>query len=106
MDGDVDFLREALRVLVDGLDVRGFSPRRAFYRRATHLGYPATGRAATSSTLLIGHACQVSRIWLKLTVVRWLDGLTQKVREGGRIVNVCVVVAILLYGRQLAFRRT
>ena len=22
----------------------------------------------------------------------WLDGLTQKVREGGRIVNVCVVV--------------
>ena len=23
----------------------------------------------------------------------WLDGLTQKVREGGRIVNVCVVVA-------------
>ena len=23
----------------------------------------------------------------------WLDGLTQKVREGGRIVNICVVVA-------------
>ena len=23
----------------------------------------------------------------------WLDGLTQKVREGGRVVNVCVVVA-------------
>ena len=23
----------------------------------------------------------------------WLDGLTQQVREGGRIVNVCVVVA-------------
>jgi len=28
----------------------------------------------------------------------WLDGLTQKVREGGRIVNVCVVVATAVNG--------
>ena len=30
----------------------------------------------------------------------WLDGLTQKVREGGRIVNVCVVVATNAEGQR------
>ena len=29
----------------------------------------------------------------------WLDALTQKVREGGRVVNVCVVVATAVNGR-------
>ena len=51
MDGDVDFLREALRVLVDGImdaEVSAQigaqhgerSPERVTYRNKPHLGYP------------------------------------------------------------------
>ena len=37
----------------------------------------------------------------------WLDGLIQKVRESGRIVNVCVVMATgLNAGRALSLRRS
>ena len=175
MDGDVDFLREALRVLVDGImdaEVSAQigaqhserSPERVTYRNGyrnrTWPGwapwsctFPSCGKAATSpacwnhggaaSSSAVGDpaglpfgrlrtgvegvstrrvddlikalgcdgisSSQVSRICEQLDEVVesflgrpldggpypyvWLDGLTQKVREGGRIVNVCVVVA-------------
>ena len=182
MDGDVDLLREALRVLVDGImdaEVSAQigaqhgerSPERVTYRngyrnrtwdtrvgttelningvahsqaagrqllpqpagtaaaqRASPAGrHPASlpfGRLRTGvegvstrrvDDLIKALGCdgisssQVSRICEQLDEVVesflgrpldggpypyvWLDGLTQKVREGGRIVNVCVVVA-------------
>ena len=182
MDGDVDFLREALRVLVDGImdaEVSAQigaqhgerSPERVTYRNGyrnrtwdTRVGttelningvaysqaagrqllpqpagtaaaqrespagrHPAglpfgrlrTGVEGVSTRrvddLIKALGCdgisssQVSRICEQLDEVVdsflgrpldggpypyvWLDGLTQKVREGGRIVNVCVVVA-------------
>ena len=175
MDGDVDLLREALRVLVDGImdaevsaqigAQRGErSPERVTLPQRLpqpHLGHPVghhraqyqwsctfprCGKAATSPAcwnrggaarrlcwpssskpmwrecppprvddLIKALGCdgisssQVSRICVQLDEVVesflgrpldggpypyvWLDGLTQKVREGGRIVNVCVVVA-------------
>ena len=169
MDGDVDFLREALRVLVDGImdaEVSAQigaqhgerSPERVTYRNGyrnrtwdTRVGtmelhipklregsyFPSlleprrrSERALLSviqqayvegvstrrvDDLIQALGCdgisssQVSRICEQLDEVVesflgraldggpypyvWLDGLTQKVREGGRIVNVCVVVA-------------
>ena len=165
MDGDVDFLREALRVLVDGImdaevsaqigAQRGErSPERVTYRNRTwdtrvgtmalHIPKLREGsyfpsllepRRRSEKALLaviqqayiegvstrrvddlikaLGcdgiSSSQVSRICVQLDEVVesflgrpldggpypyvWLDGLTQKVREGGRIVNVCVVVA-------------
>ena len=182
MDGDVHFLREALRVLVDGImdaEVSAQigaqhgerSPERVTYRNGyrnrtwdtrvgttelningvahsqaagrqllpqpagttaaqragSAVGDPAGlpfGRLRTGvegvSTRRVGDlikalgcdgisSSQVSRICEQLDEVVesflgrpldggpypyvWLDGLTQKVREGGRIVNVCVVVA-------------
>ena len=182
MDGDVDLLREALRVLVDGImdaEVSAQigarhgerSPERVTYRNGyrnrtwdTRVGttelningvahsqaagrqllpqpagtaaaqregpagrHPASlpfGRLRTGvegvstrrvDDLIKALGCdgisssQVSRICEQLDEVVesflgrpldggpypyvWLDGLTQKVREGGRIVNVCVVVA-------------
>ena len=177
VDGDVDLLREALRVLVDGImdaEVSAQigaqhgerSPERVTYRNGyrnrtwdTRVGttehpwsctFPSCGKAATSPAcwnrggaarrpLLVGDqqhpsagyvegvstrrvddlikalgcdgisSSQVSRICEQLDEVVdsflgrpldggpypyvWLDGLTQQVREGGRIVNVCVVVA-------------
>ena len=167
MDGDLDFLREALRVLVDGImdaevsaqigAERGErSPERVTYRNgyrnrtwdtrvgtmelhipklregnfpqpagtaATQREGPAVGDPASlrrgRSTRRVDadpalgcdgiSSSQVSRICQELDEVVdsflgrpldggpypyvWLDGLTQKVREGGRIVNVCVVVA-------------
>ena len=182
MDGDVDLLREALRVLVDGImdaEVSAQigaqhgerSPERVTYRNGyrnrtwdTRVGttelningvaysqaagrqllpqpagtaaaqrespagrHPAglpfgrlrTGVEGVSTRrvddLIKALGCdgisssQVSRICEQLDEVVesflgrpldggsypyvWLDGLTQKVREGGRIVNVCVVVA-------------
>ena len=174
MDGDVDFLREALRVLVDGImDAEVSAQIGAHAANAAQSVSPtATATAAApwtpesappSSTAMelhipkvressyfpslleprrrsekallavIQQACvegvstrrlddlikalgcdgisssQVSRICVQLDEVVesflgrpldsgpypyvWLDGLTQKVREGGRIVNVCVVVA-------------
>ena len=169
MDGDVDLLREALRVLVDGImdaEVSAQigaqhgerSPERVHLPQwvpQPHLGHPgrhhgvahsqAAGRqllpqpAGTAAAqraspagrhpaslcrrrvhsrvddLIKALGCdgisssQVSRICEQLDEVVesflgrpldggpypyvWLDGLTQKVREGGRIVNVCVVVA-------------
>ena len=177
MDGDVDLLREALRVLVDGImdaevsaqigaQHRERSPEWVTYRngyRNRTWGHPgghhgvahsqAAGRqllpqsAGTAAAQRAGSAVgdpaglpfgrlrtgvegvstrrvddlikalgcdgisssQVSRICEQLDEVVesflgrpldggpypyvWLDGLTQKVREGGRIVNVCVVVA-------------
>ena len=169
MDGDVDFLREALRVLVDGImdaEVSAQigaqhgerSPERVTYRNgyrnrtwdtrvgtmALHIPKLREGsyfpsllepRRRSEKALLaviqqayvegvstrrvddlikaLGcdgiSSSQVSRICEHLDEVVesflgrpldggpypyvWLDGLTQKVREGGRIVNVCVVVA-------------
>ena len=169
MDGDVDFLREALRVLVDGImdaEVSAQigaqhgerSPERVTYRNgyrnrtwdtrvgtmALHIPKLREGsyfpsllepRRRSEKALLaviqqayvegvstrrvddlikaLGcdgiSSSQVSRICVQLDEVVesflgrpldggpypyvWLDGLTQKVREGGRIVNVCVVVA-------------
>ena len=186
MDGDVDLLREALRVLVDGImdaevsaqigaEHGERSPERVTYRNGYRNGYrnrtwdtrvgttelningvahsQAAGRqllpqpAGTTAAQRAGSAVgdpaglpfgrlrtgvegvstrrvddlikalgcdgisssQVSRICEQLDEVVesflgrpldggpypyvWLDGLTQKVREGGRIVNVCVVVA-------------
>ena len=169
MDGDVDLLREALRVLVDGImdaevsaQIRAQhgerSPERVTYRNGyrnrtwdTRVGtmelhipklregsyFPSLlePRRRSEKALLaviqqayiegvstrrvddliqaLGcdgiSSSQVSRICEQLDEVVesflgrpldggpypyvWLDGLTQKVREGGRIVNVCVVVA-------------
>ena len=169
MDGDVDFLREALRVLVDGImdaEVSAQigarhgerSPERVTYRNGyrnrtwdTRVGtmelhipklregsyFPSLlePRRRSEKALLaviqqayvegvstrrvddlikaLGcdgiSSSRVSRICEQLDEVVdsflgrpldggpypyvWLDGLTQKVREGGRIVNVCVVVA-------------
>ena len=169
MDGDVDFLREALRVLVDGImdaevsaqigaEHSERSPERVTYRNGyrnrtwdTRVGtmelhipklregsyFPSLlePRRRSEKALLaviqqayvegvstrrvddlikaLGcdgiSSSQVSRICEQLDEVVesflgrpldggpypyvWLDGLTQKVREGGRIVNVCVVVA-------------
>ena len=178
MDGDVHFLREALRVLVDGImdaEVSAQigaqhgerSPERVTYRNRTWdtrvgttelningvahsqaagrqlLPQPAGTTAAQREGSAVGDpaglpfgrlrtgvegvstrrvddlikalgcdgisSSQVSRICEQLDEVVdsflgrpldggpypyvWLDGLTQKVREGGRIVNVCVVVA-------------
>ena len=169
MDGDVDFLREALRVLVDGImdaEVSAQigaqhgerSPERVTYRNgyrnrtwdtrvgtmALHIPKLREGsyfpsllepRRRSEKALLaviqqayvegvstrrvddlikaLGcdgiSSSQVSRICKQPDEVVesflgrpldggpypyvWLDGLTQKVREGGRIVNVCVVVA-------------
>ena len=169
MDGDVDLLREALRVLVDGImdaEVSAQigaqhgerSPERVTYRNgyrnrtwdtrvgamALHIPKLREGsyfpsllepRRRSEQALLaviqqayvegvstrrvddlikaLGcdgiSSSQVSRICEQLDEVVesflgrpldggpypyvWLDGLTQKVREGGRIVNVCVVVA-------------
>ena len=182
MDGDVDLLREALRVLVDGImdaEVSAQisaqhgerSPERVTYRNGyrnrtwdTRVGttelningvahsqaagrqllpQPAGTAAAQREGSAVGDpaglpfgrlrtgvegvstrrvddlikalgcdgisSSQVSRICEQLDEVVesflgrpldggpypyvWLDGLTQKVREGGRIVNVCVVVA-------------
>ena len=169
MDGDVDFLREALRVLVDGImdaEVSAQigaqhgerSPERVTYRNGyrnrtwdTRVGtmelhipklregsyFPSLlePRRRSEKALLsviqqayvegvstrrvddlikaLGcdgiSSSQVSRICEQLDEVVesflgrpldggpypyvWLDGLTQKVREGGCIVNVCVVVA-------------
>ena len=169
MDGDVDFLREALRVLVDGImdaevsaqigaEHGERSPERVTYRNgyrnrtwdtrvgtmALHIPKLREGsyfpsllepRRRSEKALLaviqqayvegvstrrvddlikaLGcdgiSSSQVSRIFEQLDEVVesflgrpldggpypyvWLDGLTQKVREGGRIVNVCVVVA-------------
>ena len=169
MDGDVDFLREALRVLVDGImdaevsaqigaEHGERSPERVTYRNgyrnrtwdtrvgtmALHIPKLREGsyfpsllepRRRSEKALLaviqqayvegvstrrvddlikaLGcdgiSSSQVSRICEHLDEVVesflgrpldggpypyvWLDGLTQKVREGGRIVNVCVVVA-------------
>ena len=159
MDGDVDLLREALRVLVDGImdaEVSAQigarhgerSPERVTYRNGyrnrtwdTRVGtmelhipklregsyFPSLlePRRRSEKALLaviqqayvegvstrrvddliqaLGcdgiSSSQVSRICEQLDEVvesflgRPLDGLTQKVREGGRIVNVCVVVA-------------
>ena len=170
MDGDVDFLQEALRVLVDGImdaEVSAqigaqhgeHSPERVTYRNGyrnrtwdTRVGtmelhipklregsyFPSLlePRRRSEKALLsviqqayvegvstrrvddlikaLGcdgiSSSQVSRICCQqlYEVVEsflgrpldggpypyvWLDGLTQKVREGGRIVNVCVVVA-------------
>ena len=184
LDGDVDFLREALRVLVGGImdaEVSAQigaqhgerSPERVTYRngngyrnrtRDTRVGttelnikgvahsqaagrqllpQPAGTTAAQREGSAVGDpaglpfgrlrtgvegvstrrvddlikalgcdgisSSQVSRICEQLDEVVesflgrpldggpypyvWLDGLTQKVREGGRIVNVCVVVA-------------
>ena len=169
IDGDVDFLREALRVLVDGImdaEVSAQigaqhgerSPERVTYRNGyrnrtwdTRVGtmelhipklregsyFPSLlePRRRSEKALLaviqqayvegvstrrvddlikaLGcdgiSSSQVSRICEQLDEVVdsflgrpldggpypyvWLDGLTQKVREGGRIVNVCVVVA-------------
>ena len=172
MDGDVDLLREALRVLVDGImdaevsarigaEHGERSPERVTYRNGyrnrtwdTRVGtmelhipklregsyFPSlleprrrsekallsviqqayvegvsTRRVEPDHDLIKALGCdgisssQVSRICEQLDEVVdsflgrpldggpypyvWLDGLTQKVREGGRIVNVCVVVA-------------
>ena len=169
MDGDVDLLREALRVLVDGImdaEVSAQigaqhgerSPERVTYRNGyrnrtwdTRVGtmelhipklregsyFPSLlePRRRSEKALLaviqqayvegvstrrvddlikaLGcdgiSSSQVSRICEQLDEVVesflgrpldggpypyvWLDGLTQKVREGGRIVNVCAVVA-------------
>ena len=169
MDGDLDFLREALRVLVDGImdaevsaqigaEHGERSPERVTYRNGyrnrtwdTRVGtmelhipklregsyFPSLlePRRRSEKALLsviqqayvegvstrrvddlikaLGcdgiSSSQVSRICGDLDEVVdsflgrpldggpypyvWLDGLTQKVREGGRIVNVCVVVA-------------
>ena len=165
MDGDVDLLREALRVLVDGImdaEVSAQigaqhgerSPERVTYRNRTwdtrvgtmELHIPKLREGSYFPSLLeprrrsekallsviqqayvegvstrrvddlikaLGcdgiSSSQVSRICEQLDEVVesflgrpldggpypyvWLDGLTQKVREGGRIVNVCVVVA-------------
>ena len=174
IDGDVDFLREALQVLVDGImdaevsaqigaEHGERSPERVTYRNGyrnrtwdTRVGTtelningvahsPAAGRqllpqpAGTTAAQRAGSAVgdpaglrggrvhpkvddlikalgcdgisssQVSRSCQQLDEVVesflgrpldggpypyvWLDGLTQQVREGGRIVNVCVVVA-------------
>ena len=169
MDGDVDLLREALRVLVDGImdaevsaqigaEHGERSPERVTYRNgyrnrtwdtrvgtmALHIPKLREGsyfpsllepRRRSEKALLsviqqayvegvstrrvddlikaLGcdgiSSSQVSRICEQLDEVVesflgrpldggpypyvWLDGLTQKVREGGRIVNVCVVVA-------------
>ena len=169
IDGDVDLLREALRVLVDGImdaEVSAQigaqhgerSPERVTYRNgyrnrtwdtrvgtmALHIPKLREGsyfpsllepRRRSEKALLaviqqayvegvstrrvddlikaLGcdgiSSSQVSRICEQLDEVVesflgrpldggpypyvWLDGLTQKVREGGRIVNVCVVVA-------------
>ena len=169
IDGDVDFLREALRVLVDGImdaevsaqigaEHSERSPERVTYRNGyrnrpwdTRVGtmelhipklregsyFPSLlePRRRSEKALLsviqqayvegvstrrvddlikaLGcdgiSSSQVSRICEQLDEVVesflgrpldggpypyvWLDGLTQKVREGGRIVNVCVVVA-------------
>ena len=169
MDGDVDLLREALRVLVDGImdaEVSAQigaqhgerSPERVTYRNGyrnrtwdTRVGtmelhipklregsyFPSLlePRRRSEKALLaviqqayvegvstrrvddlikaLGcdgiSSSQVSRICEQLDEVVesflgrpldggpypyvWLDGLTQQVREGGRIVNVCVVVA-------------
>ena len=169
MDGDVDLLREALRVLVDGImdaevsaqigaEHGERSPERVTYRNGyrnrtwdTRVGtmelhipklregsyFPSLlePRRRSEKALLaviqqayvegvstrrvddlikaLGcdgiSSSQVSRICQQLDEVVesflgrpldggpypyvWLDGLTQKVREGGRIVNVCVVVA-------------
>ena len=169
MYGDVDLLREALRVLVDGImdaEVSARigaqhgerSPERVTYRNGyrnrtwdTRVGtmelhipklregsyFPSLlePRRRSEKALLsviqqayvegvstrrvddlikaLGcdgiSSSQVSRICVQLDEVVesflgrpldsgpypyvWLDGLTQQVREGGRIVNVCVVVA-------------
>ena len=169
MDGDVDLLWEALRVLVDGImdaevsaqigaEHGERSPERVTYRNGyrnrtwdTRVGtmelhipklregsyFPSLlePRRRSEKALLsviqqayvegvstrrvddlikaLGcdgiSSSQVSRICEQLDEVVesflgrpldggpypyvWLDGLTQKVREGGRIVNVCVVVA-------------
>ena len=165
MDGDVDLLREALRVLVDGImdaEVSAQigaqhgerSPERVTYRNGTwdtrvgtmELHIPKLREGSYFPSLLeprrrsekallsviqqayvegvstrrvddlikaLGcdgiSSSQVSRICEQLDEVVesflgrpldggpypyvWLDGLTQKVGEGGRIVNVCVVVA-------------
>ena len=172
MDGDVDFLREALRVLVEGImdaevsartgaEYGERSPERVTQRRVSvpGVGYPggdgaahpeasrgellpepAGATASQRASSAGGHSAglregvstrrvddlvkalgcegisksQVSRICQELDVVvegflgrpldggpypyLWLDALTQKVREAGRIVNVSVVVATAVNG--------
>ena len=177
MDGDVDFLREALRVLVDGImdaEVSAQigaqhgerSPERVGYRNrpwdtrvgtmALHIPKLREGsyfpsllepRRRSEQALLsviqqayvegvstrrvddlikaLGcdgiSSSQVSRICEQLDEVVesflgrpldggpypyvWLDGLIQQVREGGRIVNVCVVVATGVNGDGGQWRR-
>ena len=123
MDGDVDFLREALRVLVDGImdaEVSAQigaqhgerSPERVTYRNGyrnrtwdTRVGtmelhipklregsyFPSLlePRRRSEKALL----AVIQQAYVEGVSTRRVDGLTQKVREGGRIVNVCVVVA-------------
>ena len=169
MDGDVDFLREALRVLVEGImdaevssrigaEYGERSPERVTQRngyprawdtrvrwsahpeaqRGELLPEPAFPRRRSERALLaviqqayvegvsrggwtiwsrpwgVRVSSQVSRICQELDVVvdgflgrpldggpypyLWLDALTQKVREDGRIVNVSVVVATAVNG--------
>ena len=163
MDGDVDFLREALRVLVEGImdaevssrtgaEYGERSPERVTQRVGTmdlHIPKLREGsyfpslleprrRSERALLAVIQQAyvegvstrrvddlvkalgcegiskSQVSRICQELDVVvdgfmgrplgggpypyLWLDALTQKVREAGRIVNVSVVVATAVNG--------
>ena len=174
MDGDVDFLREALRVLVEGImdtevssrigaEYGERSPERGDPAQRVSVpgvGYPCRDdgvahpeaqrrellpepAGATASQRASSAGCdpeayvegvstrrvddlvkalgcegisksQVSRICQELDVVvdgfmgrpldggpypyLWLDALTQKVREAGRIVNVSVVVATAVNG--------
>ena len=66
------------RVLIKALGCDGISSSQVAHLRATgRSGGEFPGSASGRRSLPL----------------RWLDGLTQKVREGGRIVNVCVVVA-------------
>ena len=147
MDGDVDFLREALRVLVEGirrcLGGSVLSMERVAQRvPVPGVGYPCGNDGPAHSQAQRGELLPepagllavsrptwkvyprggwtiwsrgiVSRICQELDVVvegflgrpldggpypyLWLDALTQKVREAGRIVNVSVVVATAVNG--------
>ena len=121
MDGDVDFLREALRVLVDGImdaEVSAQigaqhgerSPERVTYRNRNRtwdtrvgtmeLHIPKLREGSYFPSLLEPRRrsekallAVIQQAYVEGVSTRRVDGLTQKVREGGRIVNVCVVVA-------------
>ena len=128
MDGDVDFLREALRVLVEGImdaevssrigaEYGERSPERVTQRNGyrsrawdTRVGtmdlhIPKLREGSYFPSLVEPRRrserallAVIQQAYVEGVSTRRVDALTQKVREAGRIVNVSVVVATAVNG--------